>query len=83
MACSTPIIASNVGGLKTIIKDGENGLLFEPCNPLDLKEKILVFYNSRETADKMAQNGYNTVIKEYFWKNIAEKIQDVYQKLLS
>lgn len=83
MASSVPVIASNVGGLKTIIKDGENGLLFEPCNPLDLKEKILAFYNSRETADKMAQNGYNTVIKEYFWKNIAEKIQNVYQKILS
>ena len=81
MASSVPIIVSKVGGLKTIIKDGLNGLLFEPHNPLDLKEKILKLYHSPEMADKMAKNGYNTVIKEYFWKNIADKIQNVYKSL--
>jgi len=40
MACKAPVIASNVGGLSAIIKDGIDGLLFEPRNPVSLSEKF-------------------------------------------
>ena len=46
MAAKIPVVASNVGGLSTTIKDGETGLLFEPRNALSLKEKIFLLYKS-------------------------------------
>lgn len=39
-AQGTPVIASNLGAMKYMIKDGENGLLFDPNNAVDLAEKI-------------------------------------------
>lgn len=39
-ACCTPVIASRIGALADIVRDGETGLLFEPGNPRDLADKL-------------------------------------------
>jgi glycosyltransferase involved in cell wall biosynthesis len=39
-ACGLPVIASRLGGLAEMVKDGETGLLFEPDNPDDLAQKL-------------------------------------------
>jgi len=82
MACKVPVIASRVGGLQTTIDDGATGLLFKPRNALDLKEKILQIYKSKELAEKLSKNAYNKVIEQYSWKNIASKIYEAYQPLI-
>ena len=83
MACKTTTIASRVGGLATIIQDNENGLLFEPRNPLDLKEKILKVYQSKELASKLSENAYNRVRDNFSWKEIFSKIEEVYKSLIN
>ncbi len=35
-----PVVASRLGGMKELVKDGVNGLLFEPGNPRDLASKL-------------------------------------------
>lgn len=39
-ACGLPVIASSIGALKDIVRDGETGLLFEPGNASDLAAKM-------------------------------------------
>jgi glycosyltransferase involved in cell wall biosynthesis len=39
-ACGLPVIASRIGALAGIVRDGETGLLFEPGNPRDLADKM-------------------------------------------
>jgi len=39
-ACGTPVIASRIGALADIVRDGVTGLLFEPGNPQDLADKL-------------------------------------------
>lgn len=64
MAGSVPVIGSNIGGLKSYIKDGVNGFLFEPGNYKDLADKILN-YISMESSDKiiMRQSAYRTALE--------------------
>jgi glycosyltransferase involved in cell wall biosynthesis len=40
MACGLPCVASNVGGSRSIVTDGESGLLFEPDDPDALAERL-------------------------------------------
>jgi glycosyltransferase involved in cell wall biosynthesis len=47
----TPVLASNLGGMKELIKDGQNGLLFEPGNPEDLAVKITCLINNPDLLD--------------------------------
>ncbi len=81
MASKTPVVASNVGGLSTIINDNENGLLFEPRNPMDLKNKIMKLYQSEELRNRLAERAYQDVSENYSWHKAVEKIAELYQSL--
>ncbi len=82
MANKVPIIASNVGGLSTTIKNGKNGLLFEPRNPLDLKKKILSLYQSKDLVNNLIENAYKDVKENYSWHQIVQKISEIYNSLI-
>lgn len=43
MACGTPVLAARVGDNCVLVKDGSNGLLFDPSNPRDIANAILQF----------------------------------------
>lgn len=82
MAAQRPVIASRKGGLRLTIKDGQTGLLFEPRNSFDLKEKILQIYHSPKLANSLVKNAYQDILENYSWKYIAKKISDIYRSLL-
>jgi glycosyltransferase involved in cell wall biosynthesis len=61
IAVGTPVIASNVGGIPEIIRDGVDGFLVPPGNPEALAEKIkaiLTDQNLRETMSNNARQHY-------------------------
>lgn len=81
MASKIPIVASNVGGLANIIENGKNGLLFDSRNPQDLKEKILLIYNSQDLRENLIRAAYKK-IPVYSWEIIINKINNIYNKLI-
>ena len=81
MASKIPVVASNVGGLMSIIEHAKDGFLFEPRNPLSLKENILLIYNSQQLRQKLIQNAYEKV-KNYSWKSMVKKIDTIYKDLI-
>ncbi len=58
MASRKPIVASNVGGIPTYVKDGENGLLFRSEDDVDLSEKLRVVLATPGYARELAERGY-------------------------
>ena len=69
-----PILASNVSGINSIITNGQNGLLFDNKNRLDLANKISYVTSNVSTLKEMVFNAdeyyachfnYENVIKEY------------------
>jgi len=67
MACGVPAIASKNGGIVDIVKDGENGFLFEINNKKQLKEKIL-------KAIDMKFNTREYVINNFTWETTVNKL---------
>ena len=65
MATKTPIIATLVGGLREILRDGENAIIAEVNNPQDLSKKILKCLGNRELRDKISANAYREVCMKY------------------
>ena len=75
LAMSKAVVATNLKGVSIIIKDGENGLLFEPNDPKDMVRAILKIYNNPELRKKIESNARKSVA-EYDWNNINERINN-------
>jgi Glycosyltransferase len=60
MSMGLPVIASNVGGIKEIIMNGENGIVFSPGNLNEIIESINLVKYSEELRMKLIVNGIET-----------------------
>ena len=77
LSCGIPVVASNVGGIPELIKNGENGYLFERGNVSDLFEKI----NKCLSTSWLSENVSKTV-KDLNWDNCANGYINVYESIL-
>jgi len=81
MACGTPVIASQVGGLAYLVKDGETGYHVPDQDPQALCDKLLLILGDPEQREKMGLRAAEYA-KDYAWSNIASQILDVYKSLV-
>jgi glycosyltransferase involved in cell wall biosynthesis len=81
MASGTPIVASKSGGMPEII--GENGVLFESGNPVDLARKIEYLLQDKSLRTRMGINGRRLVQENFSYDRVAQKLIEVYQQMLS
>lgn len=77
LAMNTPVVASSHGGTLDILLDGENGLLFEPGNVLDLAEKINLALN--HSFENMRPH----IEENFSLDRMTEKELAVYHELIS
>ncbi|MCD8183713.1 MAG: glycosyltransferase [Bacteroides sp.] len=80
MSCGTPVIASDIGGIKTYMKDGYNGYLFPPGNKNILVSKIEKFLNLSVIEKEVMKKNCILTVEKYESNNVAQKL---YLKLLS
>lgn len=73
MAIGKTVIASRIGGLKEIITDNQNGLLFEPGNPLELSEKLNLLFDNPHIRITLGDNARKFVLQNYTWDTIIDK----------
>lgn len=51
MLCGTPVVASNLPGVREVVRRTEFGLLAEPAQPADIAEKIVAIYRHQPELD--------------------------------
>jgi len=71
MACNKPVIGSRTGGISEIIKEGEDGFLFNVGSVEELSEKIKLLYQNRDLCKKLGNKGRIKVEKHYTWGKVA------------
>jgi glycosyltransferase involved in cell wall biosynthesis len=81
-ATGKPVIASNVGGIPSVVSQGHNGLLVPPNDAPKLAEALLHLSKNREAADAMGRNG-RAVAEEHDWKKTAALTTQVYVTALA
>jgi len=72
LACGTPVVATDVGNLKNIIRQGETGYVVTDNNPQDLADKIALLL-AKPTDTKSALS-IRASVERFSWPNIAEAI---------
>ena len=77
MACRTPVIASDIPGVReNITKD--NGLLFPPRDVDRLADSIITIISDDEKIKRMGEAGRKLVEEKYDWNVIAEQVSKLY-----
>ncbi len=80
MACGTPVICTDVGGMPEIVEDGITGFVIPPNDPVSLGEKIRYLMYHPEVRDQMGRAGREKVLKMFTWDVVAHKCLEVYEK---
>lgn len=73
MACGVPVIGSDVGGIPTVIEDGADGLIVPPANSTALAKTIRDVLDNSTMADRLAEQAYNKVLRQFTWQTEVEK----------
>jgi D-inositol-3-phosphate glycosyltransferase len=73
LACGTPVVATDVGDLKNIIRQGETGYVVADNDPVNLADSIASLL-SRPPRDKESTLAIRASVSRFDWSNIAEKV---------
>ena len=81
LAMEKAVVATRIGGIPDLIKNGENGFLVEPHNPGILSEKIKELMESKELREKFGKAGREWVSKNFEWNNGIKKFAELFLEL--
>jgi D-inositol-3-phosphate glycosyltransferase len=80
MAMGTPVIASEVGGLAFVVKDGVNGFHVPSRDPEALADRIYTLLTDPACRDSLGQQA-RQYAQHFAWPIIVERIVNVYQNI--
>jgi glycosyltransferase involved in cell wall biosynthesis len=81
MACRAPVVASDFGGFREVVVDGETGLLARPQDPVDLAAKIDTLLADPDLRRTMGSAGRQRVLAMFSWEAVASRLEEVYRCL--
>ena len=81
MACATPVVASNVGGIPTIVQDSVNGFLIDGNNAESFAEKVGELLVNNNLSNKMGLEGLKKA-RSMSWINMTTQMVDFFEKTI-
>lgn len=79
MASGVPVVATKVGGIPEVIRDGENGLLIEPKNPDQISDAVIKILKSPDLKTKFTNNSLKLIQEKFTRQRWINEILEVYQ----
>lgn len=81
MATGLPVLAANAVALPELVKDSENGYLFD-LHPEDLADKMLKMLSQKESWQKMGEKSL-AYIQVHDTPNVLSQLEDLYREVIS
>jgi spore coat protein SA len=81
-AAGLPVIATRMGGIPEVVRDGETGLLLlQKDDAAELAAKILVLLRDQQLRKRLGQQGREWVRNHFSWEIIAQTLEGVYNEV--
>jgi D-inositol-3-phosphate glycosyltransferase len=80
MACGTPVIATQVGGLAFLVKDGETGFVVPDDDPIAMGERLAQLICQDDLRCRLGEQAH-AYAQQYAWEKITEQVIGVYKEL--
>ncbi|MDX2243454.1 MAG: glycosyltransferase family 4 protein [Leptolyngbyaceae cyanobacterium bins.302] len=82
MAAGLALVTSGTGGAREIVEDGQDGLLFESENAIDLADKLSYLAAEPNQWEAIARRGQQKAVTQFNQTNAVEELETLFQKLL-
>jgi glycosyltransferase involved in cell wall biosynthesis len=77
MLSGRPIAAPRTPGIEEVLDDGVNALLFDPFNPVDAAQKVMLLLKDKELCERLASNARNTALSKYTYRARARTLLEL------
>jgi D-inositol-3-phosphate glycosyltransferase len=82
MACGTPVIGADVGGIRFSVADGETGWLVPPEDPDALADRAAQLFLAPGAANAMGRAAIQRVNAHFTWRKVTRSMAALYQQVL-
>ena len=80
-ACGRPVVASDVSGLRSVIRDEVSGYLIDGHDPAAYAERIGRLLNDPEVAQQMGRRG-RLLAQRFSWTRTTDRLQELFEELV-
>lgn len=81
-AAGLPVIATRVGGIRSLVNDGVDGLLVESGDSEALANSISQLATDQPLRRQLAEAGKKKAVKQYSWDRITDQLISVYEEVI-
>ncbi len=78
MAAGLPVVATAVGGVADLVRDGENGFLSAPGDAEEMATSLVRLAADRNLARRLGEGGRHHVTSEHDGKMVAARLRGIY-----
>ena len=78
LACGTPVVGSDAGGIPEIIRTGETGRIVAAGDATQLANAVEVSITEQEATRRMAQNGRRLVEQQHGLEQMLDRLEKIY-----
>jgi glycosyltransferase involved in cell wall biosynthesis len=82
MACGTPVIGADVGGIRFSVANGETGWLVPPEDPDALAERAACLFRDPPLCAAMGRAAIQRVNAHFTWRKVTRSLASLYQQVL-
>ncbi|HEX8600856.1 MAG TPA: glycosyltransferase [Chloroflexia bacterium] len=80
-ACGTPVVSSNLPGVREVNPDGVSGLLAQPGDADDLARKLKLLLDDAELRNKLGEQARRHVREQFPVRRMLAGVDDVYREV--
>lgn len=81
MASGKPVVATKVGGIPEVVRNGVTGLLVREGSSAEMTEALRFILSNTEEYIKMSRAARELAVKKYCWSNVVKRIEDAYREV--
>lgn len=81
LAMGVPVVASNIGGIPSILKDGDNGFLCNPARIEDFVERLQTLYDDQDMYARLKRNARDSAVEQLSVRKMNDEYREAFQRL--
>src|SRR6266516_4378772 len=83
LAAQTPVVATRVGGVPDVVREGDDGFLVGAGATDDLADRLALLARDPALRARMGKHGRERVLARYAVERLVEDVDELYRSLLS